>query len=201
MRWLVGCVPVVAGLAAVFTLHGTASGEVKYSDLSGYSVEVEWTDTPVFKSADGRTGSKGRTLRETLYLGAKGHIFERTTTEQSEAGAFNKGLQHYKKAMQTDTEKSENVSALGETSKDSQWTFEGGGLVKMRQFPEGAQRLVIDLAGSDGAFTCSLQVKDLRKNGAGKIVLTDGSTVEVVSRTVSVHSCKVEKGNLISGGQ
>jgi len=194
-----------AGFAAAFglalspTLWRPAYAEVRYADVAGYSIEVDWTDSPVFRRPDGRTGSKDRTFHETLYLGARNHIFERRTIDQSDTGAFGGKNLKVHRAVRADTRKSEDVNALGELNKGAQWTFEAGALVKMQQFPEGAQRLVIDLAGAGDAFTCSLKITDLRKNGVGKIVLANGSQVEVVSRTVSVNYCKVEKGNLISG--
>jgi hypothetical protein len=191
------CRAASIGVALALTAWRPANAEMRYSDISGYSIEVDWTDSPVFRRADGRTGSKDRTFHETLYLGAHNHIFERRTVDQSVGGAF---VIRRRKGIRADSEKSENVSALGELSnKGAQWTFEGGSLVKMQQFPEGAQRMVIDLAGAGDAFTCSLKITDLRKNGVGRIVLKDGATAEMVSRSVSVNSCKVERGNLISG--
>jgi hypothetical protein len=199
---------ILAGFVAMQVWSGQASAEVRYSDVAGYSVQIAWTDSPTYRTKDGREATKGRTIRKTLYLGARNHIFERTVVDQNKGGlnlGMGPGGQSHGAGLRAswrgDTRKHEEVAGLGETGPELQWAFKDGALIKMLRLREGAQRLTIALTAEGGSFGCSLTVQDLRENGVGRVVDDSGIVQEVVSRTVSVQSCKVEKGNLISGDQ
>jgi hypothetical protein len=183
-------------LAAVF-VSWPATAEVKYSELAGHSIDVEWTDSRTYREANGTEWAKARTIRKMVYLGARNHIFDRTSVEQAK-GAGPKGVMRTRGAIRADTQKSEGVGGLGEKVSNMQWSYEGGSLVQMLKLPEGAVRLTIDITADGNGFSCTLGVKELRKEGAGRIIENAGDAREVVSRTVSVNYCKVVDGNPIS---
>jgi hypothetical protein len=181
---------VLAGLPA---LSAPTRAQVSSADLVGHSIKVEWTNTVVHRFDDGSEKAGEGVTRMTLYIGTQKHVFERSARQ-----AVNCGRRCRNGGGNSDLH--ENVGGLGQMAGRGRWTFENGALVKMVQLPSGARRIVIDFAGSGGAPTCSVSVRDLRRTGEDKIVdrTIGGAGLQELSHTISGQSCEVVSGNLLA---
>jgi hypothetical protein len=78
-----------------------------------------------------------------------------------------------------------------------QWRSEGRSLVAYTEFGDGMRRIIVDF--DDDHKTCTLKVSFAKSMGSEHIV-REGGLVETQPVEVSYPTCRIENGNVFSGG-
>jgi hypothetical protein len=163
---------------------------VTFADLHGTTIDVKMTRDQVVQQ-NGRQYSVTVHSDATITVARDGLITQVSTPTTHTPRGIRRGKTLTGSFMLDDVRA---VSSNG--GGQATWRFDGGTLVTMRTFKEGAYRRTIAFARGPDGLTCAVSEGYAREKGSGPIMLKsaiDGDPTMIVSSKLVSSTCRIGK--------